>query len=141
MPRTIIKNFLIALVSLSIIGYTGYQSRNLVLGASLTVSEPTDGAIVTEELMLVRGTATRISRLALDGNQIFTDTAGAFSEKILLAPGWNLITLEAQDRFKKTLTRSIEVIYDAPVATTTRFSTTHATSSLITEATASSSTR
>jgi len=114
MPRTFLKKAAFILIACLVFGYAAFQSQNLILGAELDVASPRNDSTVTESLLTVSGTAIRVSKISLDGRQIFTDKAGLFSEEILLAPGPNIIHLDIEDRFGKKKSKSLLVMYDAP---------------------------
>ncbi len=118
MSRTLLKRLLFGMIFAAIIGYALYQSRNLFYGAQITVISPAEAdSVVTDPLLTVSGTAARISRITLDDNQIFTDPAGHFSEKIALAPGVNIIKIEVEDRFHQKASRLLNVYCDCrPIA-------------------------
>jgi hypothetical protein len=94
-----------------IIGYGAFRAKSLVEGPEIAVVSPLDGALVGESLVEIRGTAKNISFLTLNDDKIFTDESGEFREKILLSYGYNIMTLEAKDRFGRTTTKTLQLIY------------------------------
>lgn len=107
----LLRAFLVLLVIVGIGGYAYAKSADLLSGPQVTVKHPRDGATITDERIVVRGSAQNISFLHLNGRQIYTDTDGTFREQLLLYPGYNIITVTARDRFDRTETRRIEVVY------------------------------
>lgn len=108
-----LMKFWIALGALAIIiGYGAFQAKNLAEGPKLAVLSPLSGATVHDSLVEIKGTAQNIAFLTLDGNKIFTNETGAYNEKILLSPGYNVITLEAKDRFGRTTRKELQVMYN-----------------------------
>jgi hypothetical protein len=59
----------------------------------------------------VVGEAKNVSYLSLNGRQIFTDESGTFSEKLLLPYGYTIMTLKARDRFGRSRTYTLELVY------------------------------
>src|SRR3989344_47986 len=102
MERTpkLIAGIVIFVISVIALGAYGYlQSRGYLRGPVSAVEEPKNGALSTTSLITVRGNARNISFLTLNGRQIFTDEQGRFREALLLQNGYNIMTIEAKDRF------------------------------------------
>ena len=93
-----------------ILGYGAFKAKDLAQGPRLTISSPAEGQSFREALVSVSGTAENASFLTLNGNKIFTDESGRYSEKVLLSNGYNTMTVEAQDRFGRKVTRSLQLI-------------------------------
>ncbi len=103
----------IALAAIAlVIGYGAFRAKDLAEGPQLSVTYPAEGAALSDSLVGIRGTAKNISFLTLNGNKIFTDESGAYDESILLARGYNVITLEARDRFGRVATKTLQVTYN-----------------------------
>ncbi|MBI5134509.1 MAG: hypothetical protein HZA81_03975 [Candidatus Taylorbacteria bacterium] len=104
--------FWIALAAIFVIaGYGAFQAKDLAMGPQIEVTFPATGTLSGESLVEIRGTAKNISRLSLNGDKIFTDEEGRWSETVLLSYGYNIMTLEANDRFGRTEKRTLELIY------------------------------
>lgn len=110
----LIRISIIVLIFLAIIGYGLFQARNLLRGPEISISSPINGTSYTSAIVMVAGMATNITHISLDDRPIFVDKLGNFSEKLLLAPGYNIIKLEAQDKFGRSKERLLELNY-APV--------------------------
>src|SRR6185295_6094248 len=89
--------------------YALFQARFLILGPRVGVEHPLDGAVLSEPLVMVTGTASNVSLIALDGRPILIDTTGHFSEKLLLPEGPSIISVTAKDRFGRETARHIRV--------------------------------
>jgi len=109
--NTYIKILLGVLFIAVIFGYTYFQSTFLADGPQFTFIEPSSGTIVEDSLVEIKGVVSRVSDISLNGNPIFIDEEGNFSEIILLSHGQNIITLEAQDKFERKITEVLELIY------------------------------
>lgn len=96
---------------LIILGYAAFQAKNLVKGPAIAVESPKDGESFSNGLIEIRGEAKNLSYLTLNGDKIFTDEKGAFDERILLSPGYNVVTLKAQDRFGRATEERLQVTY------------------------------
>lgn len=71
-------------------------------GPEITLITPVAGEMVYKPLATVRGNTKRTTELTLNGQPIFIDEAGTFNEPLALNSGYNVLTLEAHDRFGKT---------------------------------------
>lgn len=85
--------------------------QNIVTGPVIIVTEPVNGAVLSESLIEVVGTTKNISSINLNNRQIFIDESGAFREKLILSPGYNIITLRAKDKFGIETTEILELVH------------------------------
>ncbi len=114
--RTIIKWVLIGLGSVIVVGYSIFVLRGFILGPKIETIGLMSGFATTSPLVLVSGRVIRANTLTLNGATTSVDLAGNFNESLLLAEGYNIIRLEATDRYKRTVEEIIEITL---VATTT----------------------
>lgn len=103
-------------VVLAIILYSYYQSRSIIAGPLITLSEPENNMTSTTSLIMVRGVATRAKEITLQGRQIFIDLDGRFAEQLLLSPGYNIIQLTARDTQGRQMIKDLELVYEAPAS-------------------------
>lgn len=109
--KLILRILIIAVFVLIIVGYSIFQAQKIVEGPQLTVSTPIDGSVMTQGSVDVVGVAKNISGVFINGRSIVTDESGNFSEKLMLYPGYNIIKLNAEDKFGAKTEKSIEVVY------------------------------
>ncbi|HEY9481238.1 MAG TPA: hypothetical protein VIR98_03360 [Candidatus Paceibacterota bacterium] len=109
--RTLAAWIAIAAVAL-VAGYGAFRAKSLAEGPEIAITSPINGAVVHEALVEVSGTAKNISFLTLDGGKIFTDGEGAWKERVILSKGYNTVTVRADDRFGRSVSRTIEIIYN-----------------------------
>ncbi len=95
-------------VSLALFAYTRVQA--LVAGPEIVITSPKDGESVNDALVTITGTAHRISLITLNGRQIFTDESGRFKEELLLAYGYNILELKAQDNFGRVTGQTLRLV-------------------------------
>jgi len=107
---SIIRTTAFVLFVALIASYALFQSWKLIVGPVIDVYTPQNGATYSQTLIEIDGRAQNISFLTLDGRQIFTDENGYFKEKLLLSPGYNIITIAGTDKFKHTKTKTLEVV-------------------------------
>lgn len=109
-PILKVASIILGLLILLVYGY--FQARELITGPRLEISSPKNGETLasTSPEILVRGHAKNISFLTINGRQVFTDESGYFSSTLLLGEGYTIITIEAQDRFKRSVKRELQLI-------------------------------
>lgn len=92
-------------------GYSFYEMRNFIAGPKIEIIYPKDGELKNQSLININGTAKNISKLFLNGRQIFTDEKGSFNEELLLSLGYNIIEIKAEDKFDREIKKTLRVIY------------------------------
>ncbi len=116
-PKLIVSISLIAIIAVGLSVYSYLQFKEYLRGPVLTIEEPQNGSMSTTSLVLLRGSARNVSFLTLSGRQIFTNEQGSFKESLLLQNGYNIMTLEAKDRFGHSMEKRLELVYKPDVAT------------------------
>jgi hypothetical protein len=99
----------LAVLSL-ILFYVFFQARFLIAGPQLTLA-PTHVGRVNQPVITLEGTAANISRLWLNGRQIYTDQQGRFTEALYLENGYTIATLSAEDRYGRRTELHREFVY------------------------------
>jgi hypothetical protein len=107
-----IRRIALFVIFLLLVGYIIFQSKNILLGPIIKVSEPKDGQTMTYEVVTVSGEARNISYIYLNDRQIFVDTLGHFSEKLIAPTGYSIIKLSAQDKFGRKTEKLIRIILE-----------------------------
>lgn len=102
----------ILLVLLLLVGYGYRQSSQFIKGPTIVIDQPVNGDLFEEPFITISGQALRIAKLYLNDNQIFTDDDGRFSESLLLLPGYNILTLKAEDGFQRQTVQILELILE-----------------------------
>ena len=90
--------------------YTFFQGYDLIRGPILEVDSPSSGSVFEEANIEITGMARNISFIYLNEHQIFVDSEGNFTEKLLLLPGYNIMTLRAKDKFNREVKRELHLI-------------------------------
>ena len=107
---TAVRGGLILLGLLCLGFYVLWQARFLLLGPQITlIEEPyriSDTRIIT-----LSGQANNITRITLNGRQIFTDPTGYFREALVLENGYTIATIAASDRYGRTTKLERPFIY------------------------------
>ncbi len=93
-----------------IVWYSLFQARYLIEGPRITlIDEPS--AINNEQIITIAGTTENITRLSLNGREIYTNRAGVFNESLVLENGYTIMTLKAKDRYGRTTSLSKSFVY------------------------------
>lgn len=117
--RTYLIRGTFAVAVLLIALYTLFELRHLIAGPVVALSYPQNGATVADPLIEITGTTRNVARLTLNDRQIFVDSKGTLRESLLLASGYNVLRIEARDRFGRTVMRTLEVVVVETTASTT----------------------
>jgi len=107
-----LKIVALILVAVGIGAYVFFQGYDLIRGPVLEVYTPSNGSSFEESLIEITGVAKNISFIYLNNNQIFVDSKGNFNQKLLLLPGYNIITLRATDKFSREVRRELHLILE-----------------------------
>jgi uncharacterized protein YfaP (DUF2135 family) len=110
--RLLAKPIIIAVVVLLVVGYSALKVKNLAIGPEITLLSPLDGASAKTDLVNIKGKAERISQIFINGRKIFTDEAGNFNEPYLLASGYNLLEIMAQDKFGRKVEKKVQLVFN-----------------------------
>ena len=94
--------FVIFFVFIALYGFL--RSTDLLFGVKikdvkLNALPAESGQVVRESVTRVTGTAKNAVFLSLNGREISVDLEGNFEETIALLPGYNIISIEAKDKF------------------------------------------
>jgi len=101
----------IAIIFLAILSYLVYQLDYLIAPPRLVLDYPAQDLTINSSSIRILGQAEYSVKLTINGQQIFVDSAGRFSQEINLSPGLNTLQIEAVNRFgrKTEIRRFINV--------------------------------
>ncbi|MDO8572149.1 MAG: hypothetical protein Q7S11_00065 [bacterium] len=108
--RRLLKILLFCAMALVVIGYTYLKTKDYIAGPQILITSPISGSSVSNSLIEVVGVAKNISFISLNDRPIFIDEQGNFKEKLLLYSGYNIISVKAEDRYKRSVEKTIELI-------------------------------
>ena len=94
-----------------ILFYAFFVSKSLLFGVKLKNISITDGATYTDRLLEVSGNAKNAINVSLNSSEVAIDQSGNFKETIALSPGYNIVTLEAKDKFGNSDENHYKIIY------------------------------
>ncbi len=108
--RTIVRALLMVLGLLLLITYIVWQARFLIAGPKLSLTSETN-FLSNERIIKLEGSARNITKITLNGRQIFTDPAGHFDEALVLENGYTIATIAATDRYGRTTSINRSFMY------------------------------
>lgn len=94
-----------------IIIYAIFISKDLIFGIKIREVNLSDGAVFTENIVKLSGNAKNAIKLTLNGREISIDQEGNFGETIALLPGYNIVTIKAEDKFGYVDEKNYKLIY------------------------------
>ena len=133
--RTIIKRGLLMLGITIVVGYSYFALEGYVRGPRIELAGPENGVSTTTARITIAGRAIHVNTLTINGATTSPDLAGNFSESLLLAPGYNIMRVDAKDRYGRSVEKTIEMTLiaeqgSAVMSTTTQATTTATTTSV-----------
>lgn len=108
--RLMIRSGLIALALFCLFGYILFQARFLIAGPQITLTEE-PVRMQNERIIYLSGNARNITKITLNGRQIFTDERGYFREALVLENGYTIATIAAVDRYGRETREVRSFIY------------------------------
>ena len=109
--KMILKTLIISFFVLALVGYGLFQAKKIITGPEISVASPLNGGTVSDEAVDISGVAKNIASISLDDRPINIDETGNFKEKLMLYPGYNIITLKAHDKFGSAIEKKVELVY------------------------------
>lgn len=105
-----ISSAITLLIVTAICAYAAFRSKDLLRGPVITISSPENGSLLTENEVELIGNIQNAQAVSLNGRKIFLDESGNFKEKLLLPDGYTIITLKAEDRYKRASEKKLELV-------------------------------
>lgn len=75
----------------------------------IRISSIENGSSINEGIVNVSGRAKKATNLYINGKNVSVTKAGEFEEPIALPAGYNIVTVEAKDKFGKLSSKTIEI--------------------------------
>ena len=105
------RNIALGALFIFIALFAFFGSYDLIFGVKIKDVSIENGATVYESVERITGTAKHAVLLSLNGREISIDKEGNFDETIALSPGYNIISIEAKDKFGSRDQEDYQLIY------------------------------
>ncbi len=109
--KMILKTLIISIFVMGVLGYGLFQAKKIIMGPEISIAYPQNGGTVSTSSVDISGIAKNIASISLDDRPIYIDESGNFKEKLMLYPGYNVITLKAHDKFGSAIEKKVELVY------------------------------
>ena len=106
----LIRILIIAILACGIITYAVFRSLDYARGPSITIIEPTDGSSTASTTVTIRGHVDRVNAININGNPIFMDVAGNFTQTLIIFPGLNKLMFSARDQFGRIVEKKLDIV-------------------------------
>lgn len=90
--------------------YGLYKAKAYLEGPQITIEYPQNGQSTSTSYTKITGKASHISSLYINGKQVFSNKQGQFEEGLLLAKGYNIIEVKANDKFGRETKKILELV-------------------------------
>ena len=117
--REMIKWSLVWIGIIIVVGYSYFVLSGYIRGPQINISNPQNGFATTTPLITITGRAVHANNLWIDGAVTPLDLEGNFTTKLILAPGYNIMTITAKDHYNRTVEKKLEINLIPSVATST----------------------
>ncbi len=97
--KKILKIASLSIFLLFIVSYAFFRSKDLIFGVKIIDVNIMDGEKIEDNILNITGNAKNAIKLTLNDRIISIDQEGNFSETIVLNKGYNVISVEAKDKF------------------------------------------
>jgi cytoskeletal protein RodZ len=110
-PRTL-RNLLIVVLVAGCIIYLGLKVQKVFLAPELTVSSPLDNLVTNQVQLEVKGQTDKEATVSVNGQVVFVNSQGEFSEPLDLQTGVNTVKIKATKKHSKSTIIERRVIYN-----------------------------
>lgn len=108
--KKVIKNTLIFGFFFFILLYAILNTRLISQGIALKIDGIENGKIYEEGTLEITGNAKRAKHILVNGREININQEGVFNDVLVLLPGYNIITISAEDKFGKITKKTFDII-------------------------------
>jgi hypothetical protein len=114
MKKQITPQFILGILgTLGLFGFIGYNVKDIVIGAPLSVRMVKDGATVADPYLPITGNARHAQQVHINGRQVPIDQEGNFSDGVILSPGYNIVTITQKDRFGNQKEKVVHLVAES----------------------------
>ncbi len=103
----ILSAIIVSFLGISLFVYA--KTIDLIKGPQIIIESPVNMSSMSKEIISIEGKVKNASSILLNGRKIYTREDFSFNEKLLLSEGYNIITVEASDRFGRIQREVLEL--------------------------------
>jgi hypothetical protein len=108
--KKIIRVTLTVLFFSFILLYAILNTRLISRGIDLSINGIENGKIYTEGTLEITGNAKRAKHVLVNGREISVNQQGDFKDYLVLLPGYNIMTISAEDKFGKITQETFDIV-------------------------------
>lgn len=110
-PVFLLKFFLVFCLLGVLVFYFFRQSKSFLSGPKIKIHEPVAVVVeIDDPFFSLRGEVTNTDFLFINGAKIIPGSSGYFEKSLLLARGYNIIELSAEDKYGRSDIKRLEVV-------------------------------
>jgi len=106
------KRGLVGLLFFLLVIFLVYKVNQIFQPPPLAIISPTDGTIVTQQQLQVKGISASEAEVLINNQVVFIDPAGNFSTTLDLQKGLNLIKISAKKPYSRSSEVEIRVLFN-----------------------------
>lgn len=116
-PRSLVITLIFLLVSGAFL-YLYQELQSFAGVPRLVILSPANGAVLETDKVVVEGKTDKDARVSINNQTVFVGSEGEFSDKLILQPGINTVTVVSINRFdkEKSETFSVDARYTPSVS-------------------------
>lgn len=108
--RISLQTYILTAGILAVAGLAIFNMRDILFGAPLSLTAPRDGSSVASDIFPISGIAKHADAVTVDGGSIPVDQNGAFSDEVILSPGYNVVQVALLDRFGRETVKTLHIV-------------------------------
>lgn len=116
MERLTLKSGLLLGLGIAVVALIGYNMRDRILGTPLVVATAKDGTTIDTPFLPITGVARHARSLSINGRSVTVDRKGAFTDEVVLSPGYNIVEVSLTDQFGGQKSKTYQIVVNAPQA-------------------------
>lgn len=100
MPK-IIRTLSVILVVAALLGYLGFEIKDIVTPPKLAIFEPQDNLVISGSTAVIRGQTEKEARILINNQEVLSDPEGNFEKSLQLQSGINTIKITAKKKHSR----------------------------------------
>lgn len=119
MKKFNLKKMLLVLGFMAVFSLVFYNTKDLFMGAPLSISTVSDGTTVSDAFLPISGSSPHATSVQINGRIVAIDKSGKFNDGVVLSPGYNIVEIVQQDRFGKEKHKTFHLVAEPTSAVAT----------------------